>query len=536
MNEVIKSCLEKGFLVEADLVALLNEVSSIDSELSLYLTSILYDVGKTKFLTKKIFSENLPKIKVMINNYSLKDKDNEGKVNECLRLLEKAFASDKRDDAQGMAKETPEPAEAGEDSNSAARGSIQIINSFNLPTRKIKVDDFVRHFRNRFATFKSLLQEHTELQNLISINKLSQQKQNISIIGIIFNKRWTKNKNLMFEVEDLTGKITVLVNSAKEDVFKKAKEIMLDDIVGFKAVGNQEILFVNDIIFPEARNNLIKQCPEEIYAAFTSDLHVGSSKFLEKNFRKFVRWLNAEIGSEKQKALASKVKYLFIVGDTVDGIGVYPGQEDLLEIIDIRAQYEKLAELLGGIRKDINIILCPGQHDCVRVAEPQPPLDKNIASALYKLPNIFLVSNPAWINIASGKNFPGFNVLMYHGASFHSFVNDIEELRITNAHHSPSRIIKYVLQKRHLAPTHSSVTYIPSQKQDPLAIHIVPDIITTGEIHRPEIARYNNISSIQCSCWQTITPFEEKVGNEPDPCKVPLFNLKTNQINILDFS
>jgi DNA polymerase II small subunit/DNA polymerase delta subunit B len=38
------------------------------------------------------------------------------------------------------------------------------------------------------------------------------------------------------------------------------------------------------------------------------------------------------------------------------------------------------------------------------------------------------------------------------------------------------------------------------------------------------------------SCWQSITPFEEKVGNQPDPCKVPVVNLQTGAIKILDFT
>ena len=38
------------------------------------------------------------------------------------------------------------------------------------------------------------------------------------------------------------------------------------------------------------------------------------------------------------------------------------------------------------------------------------------------------------------------------------------------------------------------------------------------------------------SCWQAMTAFEEKVGNNPDPCKVPILNLKTRAIKILDFS
>ena len=46
----------------------------------------------------------------------------------------------------------------------------------------------------------------------------------------------------------------------------------------------------------------------------------------------------------------------------------------------------------------------------------------------------------------------------------------------------------------------------------------------------------NNILLVASSCWQSITPFEEKVGNVPDPCKVPLFNLKSREVKIVDFS
>jgi DNA polymerase II small subunit/DNA polymerase delta subunit B len=60
--------------------------------------------------------------------------------------------------------------------------------------------------------------------------------------------------------------------------------------------------------------------------------------------------------------------------------------------------------------------------------------------------------------------------------------------------------------------------------------------MATGDIHRSDIDMYNNILIICSSCWQSITPFEEKVGNMPDPCKVPMLNLKTREIKMLDFS
>jgi DNA polymerase II small subunit/DNA polymerase delta subunit B len=69
-----------------------------------------------------------------------------------------------------------------------------------------------------------------------------------------------------------------------------------------------------------------------------------------------------------------------------------------------------------------------------------------------------------------------------------------------------------------------------------MLIKEVPDIITTGDVHRTDIDSYNNVLIIANSCWQSMTAFEEKVGNVPDPCKVPILNLKSREIRILDFS
>ena len=103
-------------------------------------------------------------------------------------------------------------------------------------------------------------------------------------------------------------------------------------------------------------------------------------------------------------------------------------------------------------------------------------------------------------------------------------------------HDSPARMVKEVLKRRHLSPMHGSNVYIPGEKEDPLMISEVPDILATGDWHTTEIGTYNNILTIAGSCWQSMTPFEEKVGHHPDPCKIPLFNTKTREVKIIDFS
>jgi len=308
---------------------------------------------------------------------------------------------------------------------------------------------------------------------------------------------------------------------------------LLDEVIGLKCSGNGEIIFVNDIIFPDAKLFEKKKSKIDEIAVFISDVHVGSEKFLEKNFLKFINWINGNVGNLSQRQEAMKVRYLFITGDTVDGVGVYPGQETQLKIKDVKVQYDKLGELLSQIRPNINIILCPGQHDAVRIAEPQPIIGENYAPALYTLNNLHLVTNPALIEIGEDEKF---KILMYHGASMHGIIGNIEELRLNRGHDTPTKVVQYLLKKRHLAPTHSFVAYTPINDEDALVIKDIPDIVATGDLHRPEVSNYNGILLIASSCWQSITAFEEKVGNTPDPCKVPILNLKTRNIKILDFS
>jgi DNA polymerase II small subunit len=196
-------------------------------------------------------------------------------------------------------------------------------------------------------------------------------------------------------------------------------------------------------------------------------------------------------------------------------------------------QYSLLASYLKKIPKHITIFLCAGQHDAVRVAEPQPPIDKRYAEELYQIDNLVLVTNPALVKLIEGEK--EFNVQMYHGASLHTLINEIPELREMKAHKCPAKAVRHMLKRRHLSPIHSESTYIPNSERDPLVIYEVPDVLCTGEVHRLDVDNYHGVLIITGSCWQAQTPFEEKIGNVPDPAKVPVLSLKTREIKIYDF-
>jgi len=416
--------------------------------------------------------------------------------------------------------------------------NVKILFSYEKESKKREVQDFVQLFNARYKSMESLLRQRQELQNLTTINRIlnKKERESTSIIAMVSEKSTTKNGNIMLTVEDPTGSIKVLVNKNKPELFNQASDIVLDEIIGIVGVNGENIVFANNILWPEVPTNKdLKKSAEEEYAIFLSDLHVGSNNFLADDFNKFISWINGEVGNDKQKDIASKIKYLFIVGDLVDGCGIYPGQEEELDINDIYEQYNLCADLLKKIPEKINIIICPGNHDAMRIAEPQPKLYKDFSGALYDLPNITLVSNPSMVNIASTENFSGFDVLLYHGYSFDHFVANVSSIRSKGGYDRADLIMKFLLKRRHLAPTHTSTLYLPDINEDPLVIKKIPDFFITGHVHKSIAANYRNITLICGSCWQSKTSFQEKVGHHPQPSRVPLVNLKTREVKILRF-
>jgi len=403
---------------------------------------------------------------------------------------------------------------------------------------KKKVEDFILYFRERFKSLESIMRGRSELQNVLSINRITnkRERENISIIGLVSDKKITRNGNFIITLEDQTASINVIVNKSKPELFEMTKDIVLDEVIGVTGVNGDNIIFANNIIFPDIPlTKELKKSPDESYIIFLSDLHVGSEYFLEEKFIKFTNWLSGKVGSDVQKEMARKVSHIFVIGDLVDGLGIYPGQEEELTIKDIYKQYEECARYLLMIPNRINIIICPGNHDAMRIAEPQPPLYKDFSESIHKMSNTLLVSNPAIVNIGKREGFEGFDILLYHGYSFDYYIRNVESIRNNGGYDRADLIMKFLLQKRHLAPTYSSTLLVPSRDKDNLVISKVPDIFVTGHIHKTYVSSYRNVTLICGSCWQSTTPFQEKVGHHPEPARVPILNTQTRKVKILKF-
>ena len=143
----------------------------------------------------------------------------------------------------------------------------------------------------------------------------------------------------------------------------------------------------------------------------------------------------------------------------------------------------------------------------------------------------------ALINIHSSQEFTGFNFLIYHGYSYDHYAEAVESIKTSGRHLSErvDLVMKFMLQRRHLAPSHSTTLYIPDPKTDPLVIQTVPDFFISGHVHKAAVSSYRGVSIVCGSCWQGQTAFQDKVGHIADPGKVPIINLKTRQIKLMRF-
>jgi DNA polymerase II small subunit len=534
-KQILKFCLEKGLLVDKDVLNLFNETS--DTESVKLIIEKIKNCTKQNVITKNVFYDNKEKVNEFF--YELPQKNQKELENLKIKLgLSIEISREKHLLGESETEQAFENEPMGiqiknlkEFSEDIEEGGVKVLSSVPISNKKIEVQDFVTYFRNRFIEMKGFLQNHSELDNLVSISKIFGSRQKISIIGMIADKSVTKNKNIIFEVEDTTGRIKVLINKNKKEIYEKAENAALDSVVGFKGSGNEEIFFADDIIYPDSSLPERKNSPKEECVLFIGDLHFGSKRFMKENFLKFIDYLNGKFQEDTEY---KKIKYLFLVGDVVTGVGNYPNQEKDLEIIDLEEQFLELSQLLGKIRKDIKIIISPGNHDGVRLMEPQPFLDEKYSWPLYEMENVFITPNPCYVNIGERPTFLGFTVLTYHGFSYPYYANNIPSLIQKRAMNCPEEIMKYLLKNRHLAPTHASTQYYPLEK-DGLFIREIPDIFVSAHTHKCGVAYYNNILVVSISCWEEMTPYQEKFGNIPDHCKVPMFNLKTRKVKILDF-
>jgi DNA polymerase II small subunit len=391
------------------------------------------------------------------------------------------------------------------------------------------VRDFVGYFSDRFDRLSGQLKLITFGSRFAKVREAADSRgKTATVIGMIYSKKTTKNGHLLFEVEDKESMAPVLV--PKDSPFlSPAQNLLEDEVVAFEVYSSNSLLIAKSFNVPgkvvQQRKRRLSNTKAKI--AFISDLHVGSKWFLQEEFRQFLQFLNGK-ATEEEREIARDIKYLSIGGDLVDGIGVYPNQERELVTKDIFTQYEILCEFLKAIPEHIETIIIPGNHDAVRVAEPQPAIPIDFLKAVGNRENLHFAGNPSMHRVE------GLTLLAYHGTSADSWVSSLSSLR--DGYENPQKVAAEMLNCRHLCPKYGEDPVVP-EARDYMALDYFPDIFHLGHVHKNGYFEdYFGTTIINSGTFQAQTGYQVSMGHLPTPCKVPVYSLDTGKLEILDFS
>ncbi|MFH1664439.1 MAG: metallophosphoesterase [archaeon] len=398
---------------------------------------------------------------------------------------------------------------------------LEELNVTNQSCSEGKIKDFIEFFRDKFNSIELMLKERGLINKPLKRLKTVSKNNEVDLIVMVAEKWKTKKGHIAFKLEDLEAQCIGIILKDDARLMKLSERILLDNVIGLKAVkGNDEMVIIKDVIFPEIPLKSFKTGKRDLFMACISDMHVGSKLFLEDSFEKFVSWLKGNTENPKEKEIINKIKYLCVLGDNVDGIGVYPDQFNELSIKDIKKQYKKFTELMLEIPSYIEVFIIPGQHDAVRFSDPQPAIPKEFVEELYGKKNFHFLSSPGWAEIE------GLKTLFYHGPSLHDLYSSVSFLSYSN----PAKAIEELIKKRDLMPVYGlKRPYVP-EKNNYMVLKEIPDIYLGGDLHHTSIGLYRGTRIISCGTFQEKTAFQVQQGHVPTPGVVVLLELKTGNV------
>ena len=377
--------------------------------------------------------------------------------------------------------------------------------------------EFVAVFRDRYERLAGKLRGRVNHRPTTAIEALG-GGADAALVGMVTDVRSTAGGHWLVELEDTNGVFPCLILKDRE-IAPVVDELLLDEVIAVEGTLADDggILFVDAVHFPDVpRTNTPSTADRHVQAALVSDVHVGSQEFMADAWERFADWLHTDA--------ADPVEYLLIAGDMVEGVGIYPDQDEELTVVDVYEQYERFADHLKAVPADLEIVMIPGNHDAVRLAEPQPGFDDDIRDIL-EVHDARVVGNPATVEIE------GVSILMYHGVSLDDIVAELPGA----SYEAPAAAMTHLLRKRHLAPTYGAKNRLAPEQRDYLVIDEVPDVLHAGHVHTLGVGEYHGVRTVNSGCWQAQTPFQRSVNIDPDPGYAPILDLDTLDVTVRKF-
>lgn len=424
------------------------------------------------------------------------------------------------------------------DGDRNTQGTYEVLFDPTSKVNSIEVEEngFLKLFRSRYEKSLKILAVRPDSKRIKKIEKIKQEynkkrsvntsnrrnneesihnnpsnAETILLAGLLMSRRQQKSM-VEITIDDMSG--ALLAVATTDDVRNQVSMLALDQMVMLEIEsqkrGRQNYL-IRNIISPEIPEHIPNKSRSESYVLLTSDLHVGSKYFMEAEFLRFVEWLSLD------DDIGSKVKFLCIAGDIIDGVGIYPNQDKELKEIDANKQLMYAMRLLDQIPKHIEIFIIPGNHDLGRRALPQSSLSSFVDRST---DNFHMIGNPSLIKL------DGVKLLMFHGQSLDDIIATTPGLSYSR----PADAMKILLKARHLCPTYGERTPIAPEEEDMLVVSEVPDIFHAGHVHIIDVGRYRNTLIVNSGAWQSQTRYQQTMGIMPTPGIVVLINLSTLQL------
>ena len=376
-----------------------------------------------------------------------------------------------------------------------------------------KVENFVAVFQDRYRKIRQMFRSDARVRGVTDIARLPRMNGETMVVGMVTEFHDTP-KGTVAVLEDPTGSARIFFRRGA-----LPEKLILDEVIAVRGKpvaprGKNGIsMFADSIYWPDIPIHEPNLSEEAVSAAFISDVHIGSNTFLRDSWDSFIEWLNSD------DPVARRIGYLVMAGDVVDGVGIYPGQEEELEISDIYGQYEALARDIERIPDRIKVIISPGNHDFVRPAEPQPAFGDEIRS-LFTSSNVEFIGSPSFLELS------GVNVLVYHGTSINDFISNLPGV----SYEDPTIALRRMLKSRIMAASYGGSTPLAPEQTDYMVIDEIPDIFVTGHVHSYVRFKYRGTTVINASTWQSQTEYQKMNNFKPIPGVVTIVELDTARV------
>ena len=204
--------------------------------------------------------------------------------------------------------------------------------------------DYLHYFRDRYSPARRDDPEQVRGDANRRADPLARYRQEeCTVIGMVVEVKTTTNGHRIAETRGLPRQISGALPEGPAGLCRcRAHDPGRGDRGQGKTLKRREALLCRaDCYRPDIRiDNKPFMSEQPGKAVFISDVHVGSNTFLRDCWNRFVDWISE-----------SDASYLLIAGDLVDGIGVFPGQEQELTIKNIYEQYDAFGEMISAISR-----------------------------------------------------------------------------------------------------------------------------------------------------------------------------------------